>query len=113
VAHPRFRGHPPKLIASGFDPSVVVGDGRRITPAPGPVVTGNGPEVSFLGASEAGIEHRNHGLVDSRSCRSRGMSSRSRRSIGMRLSDPPRISVQHKSRTALYDAPARSVPYAG
>ena len=70
MAHPRFRGHPPKLIASGFDPSVVVGDGRRITPAPGPVVTGNGPEVSFLGASEAGIEHRNHGLVNSRSCRS-------------------------------------------
>jgi hypothetical protein len=43
--------------------SVAVGDGRRITPAPGPVVTGNGAEVSFLGAGAAGIEHRHHGLV--------------------------------------------------
>ena len=43
---------------------VAVGDGRRIRPAPGPVVTSDGPEVSFLSATAAGIEHRRHGLID-------------------------------------------------
>jgi hypothetical protein len=31
---------------------------------PGPAVTGDHPEVSFLGGSAAGIEHRRDGLVD-------------------------------------------------
>ena len=44
--------------------SVAVGDRRRIGPAPGPVVAGDGPEVSLLGAAAAGIEHRRHRLVD-------------------------------------------------
>ena len=44
--------------------SVAVGDRRRIGPAPWPVVAGDRPEVSFLGAAAAGIEHRRHGLVD-------------------------------------------------
>src|SRR6266571_2663016 len=44
--------------------SVAVGDGRRVRPAPRPVVTGDGPEVSFLGAAAAGIEHWRHGLID-------------------------------------------------
>jgi hypothetical protein len=34
--------------------SVAVGDGRRVGAAPGPVVAGDGPEVSFLGAAAAG-----------------------------------------------------------
>src|SRR6266446_1792047 len=37
---------------------------RRVRPAPRPVVTGDGPEVSFLGAAAAGIEHWRHGLID-------------------------------------------------
>ena len=41
-----------------------VGDSGRIRPAPGPVVAGNRPEVSLLGASPAGIEHRRHRLID-------------------------------------------------
>ena len=41
-----------------------VGDGRRVRPAPGPVVAGDRPEVAFLGAAAAGIEHRRRGLVD-------------------------------------------------
>jgi hypothetical protein len=44
--------------------SVGVGDGRRIGPAPGPVVTGDSPEVSFLGAAAARVEHWRHGLID-------------------------------------------------
>jgi hypothetical protein len=44
--------------------SVAVGDGRRVGAAPGPVVTSDGPEISFLGAAAARIEHRRHGLID-------------------------------------------------
>jgi hypothetical protein len=44
--------------------SVAVGDGRRVGPAPRPVVAGNDPEVSLLGAAAAGIEHRRHRLID-------------------------------------------------
>src|SRR6516164_10871738 len=44
--------------------SVAVGNSGRITPTPGSIVTGNGPEVSFLGAPATRIEHRHHGLVD-------------------------------------------------
>lgn len=43
--------------------SVAVGDGGWIGPAPGPVITGDRPEVSLLGAAAAGIEHRGHRLV--------------------------------------------------
>ena len=43
---------------------VAVGDGRRIGPAPRPVVAGDRPEVSLLGAAAARIEHRRHRLVD-------------------------------------------------
>jgi len=41
-----------------------VGHGGRIGSAPGPVVAGDRPEVSFLGAATAGIEHRRHSLID-------------------------------------------------
>ena len=41
-----------------------VGDGRRISPAPRPIVAGDRPEVALLGAATAGIEHRRHRLVD-------------------------------------------------
>jgi hypothetical protein len=44
--------------------SVAEGDCWRISSTPGPVITGDGPEVSFLGASAAGIEHRRHSLID-------------------------------------------------
>ena len=44
--------------------SVAVGDRRRVGSAPGPVVAGDGPEVSLLDAAAAGIEHRRHRLVD-------------------------------------------------
>ena len=44
--------------------SVGVGDGRRVRPAPGPIVASDGPEVSFLGAAAAGIEHRRNSFVD-------------------------------------------------
>src|ERR1700692_3923714 len=43
---------------------VAVGDSRRIGPAPGPVVAGNGPEIPLLGAAAAGVEHRRHRLID-------------------------------------------------
>ena len=43
---------------------VGVGDGRRIGPAPGPVVAGDRPEVAVLGPAAAGIEHRRLRLVD-------------------------------------------------
>jgi len=43
---------------------VAVGDGRRIGPAPWPVVAGDRPEVSLLGAATAGIEYRRYRLVD-------------------------------------------------
>ena len=44
--------------------SIGVGDRRRIGPAPRPIVAGDRPEVSLLGAAAAGIEHRRHRLVD-------------------------------------------------
>src|SRR5215204_5515611 len=44
--------------------SIGEGNGGRIGSAPGPVVTGNRPEVPLLGAAAAGIEHRHHGLID-------------------------------------------------
>ena len=41
-----------------------VGDGRRVSPAPGPVVAGDRPEIAVLDPAAAGIEHRRPGLVD-------------------------------------------------
>ena len=41
-----------------------VGDGGRVGSTPGPVIAGDRPEVSLLGASPAGIEHRRHRLID-------------------------------------------------
>src|SRR6202047_5249586 len=43
---------------------VAVGNSGRIAPAPRPIVAGDGPEVSFLGAATSGIEHRHHRLID-------------------------------------------------
>src|SRR6516165_9986296 len=43
---------------------IAEGDGRRVGPAPRPVIPGNGPEVSLLGAAAAGIEHARYRLVD-------------------------------------------------
>src|SRR3984893_10034428 len=37
---------------------VAVGGGGRVGPGAGGVITGDRPEVSFLGAAAAGIEHR-------------------------------------------------------
>src|SRR5437660_909473 len=44
--------------------SIAVGHRRRVSPAPRPVVAGDGPEVSLLGAPATGIEHRRHRLID-------------------------------------------------
>src|SRR4029450_13025300 len=44
--------------------SVAVRDRRRVRSAPPPVIPGEGPEISFLGSSAAGIKHRRDGLVD-------------------------------------------------
>ncbi len=73
--------------------SVGVGDSRRIGPAPGPVVTGDGPEVSFLGAAAARIEHRRHGLIDRDLARGQdelAQPSMKRLELGGRIADPER-----------------------
>src|SRR5262245_56087629 len=44
--------------------SVAIGDGRRVSSTPRPVVPGNGPEVSLLGAAASGVEHRRYRLID-------------------------------------------------
>ena len=41
-----------------------VGDGRRVSPAPGPVVAGDHPEIAVLDPAAARIEHRRLRLVD-------------------------------------------------
>ena len=43
---------------------VAVGYSGRIGAAPGPVIAGDGPEVSFLCLSATGIEHRDYGFID-------------------------------------------------
>ena len=47
------------LAVGGID----VGHARRLWAAPGPVITGVGPELARLGPSAPGIEHRRRGLV--------------------------------------------------
>src|SRR5262245_64892918 len=42
--------------------SVAIGDGRRVSSTPRPVVPGNGPEVSPLGEDADGVEHRRYRL---------------------------------------------------
>jgi hypothetical protein len=73
--------------------SVGVGDGRRIVPAPGPVVTGGGPEVSFLVAAAAGIKHRRYGLIDRDLARGQDEFAQpkvERLEFGGRIADPER-----------------------
>ena len=72
---------------------VGVGDGRRIGPAPGPIVASDRPEVAFLGAAAAGIEHRRLGLVDRDLARGQNEFAQpkiERLELGRRIADPER-----------------------
>jgi hypothetical protein len=71
--------------------SLGVGDRRRIGPAPRPVVTGDGPKISFLGAAAARIEDRGHGLIDRDLARGQDEPAHpkiERLELGSRIADP-------------------------
>ena len=42
---------------------IAIGDRRRITAAPGPVITRVSPELAGLRSAASGVEHRRGGLV--------------------------------------------------